>query len=63
MATSANKSNAATATDENKNNKLDWALFIIWTIIFFVLLIFVPQWFWVVIPFPLTYLVKAMNKM
>jgi len=54
---------AATASENKKSNTTDWILFIVWTIIFLALLIYVPQWFWVVIPFPLTYLVKALNAM
>ena len=48
---------------EKKSNAMDWILFLVWTVVFFVMLIWVPQWFWLVLPFPLTYLVKAMNAM
>ena len=51
------------ASTDKKSNPMDWVFFIVWTIIFFAMLIWVPQWFWVVLPFPLTYLVKAMNAM
>jgi hypothetical protein len=51
------------ASDSKKSNTMDWIFFIVWTIIFFAMLIWVPQWFWLVIPFPLTYLVKAMDAM
>ena len=48
---------------EASSRRMDWILFVVSTIVFFAMLIYVPQWFWLVIPFPLTYLVKAMDAM
>lgn len=40
-----------------------WLLFVVSTVVLLLMLIFVPQWFWIVIPFPLTFLVQAMRLM
>lgn len=40
-----------------------WTYFIVTTIITLVLLVVIPEWFWVTLPFPLTYLVMALDKM
>lgn len=48
---------------EKSSSMMDWVLFVVTAIITLVLLVFVPQWFWLVLPFPLTYLVKALNVM
>lgn len=42
---------------------LDWVLFLVSTIIMIAMLVWLPQWFWLALPFSLTYLVKAMNLM
>ncbi|MEL6139981.1 MAG: hypothetical protein AAFU67_00015 [Bacteroidota bacterium] len=38
-----------------------WLLFLISLVVFFLMLIFVNEWFWVAMPFMLTYLVYAMD--
>ena len=40
-----------------------WVLAGISTVVTLLLLIFANQWFWVGLPFMLTYLVQAMDKM
>jgi len=42
---------------------MDWILFLISAIAFFVMLMYWSEWFWVTLPFMLTFLVKAMNRM
>ena len=46
--------------DNNSSGK-DWILFIISTVIMFAMLIWVNEWFWLAMPFSLTYLVKALK--
>ena len=48
---------------EKTSTGLDWILFIVSTVILIGMLIYVPQWFWLALPFSLTYLVKAMRVM
>lgn len=52
-----------TTTTDNQSNRQDWMFFLISTLIMFLLLIFADSWFWVAMPFSLTYLVKALNVM
>lgn len=40
---------------------LDWAIFVVSTIIMIALMIYKPAWFWVALPFSTTYLVKALK--
>lgn len=40
-----------------------WLLFLVSTIATVALLVVRPEWFWVTLPFMLTYLVKAMRAM
>ena len=48
-------------TKENRNTRLAWILFLISTAILVYMMIFVNEWFWVALPFSLTYLVWAMR--
>ncbi len=48
---------AATTTDTKKY----WLFFLISLVIFLFMLVFVNEWFWVAMPFMLTYLVLAMR--
>ncbi len=41
----------------------DWILFLISAIVFVAMLIWLPQWFWLALPFVLTFLVKALRVM
>lgn len=40
---------------------MDWMLFGVSTIICILLLIYASEWFWLALPFVLTYLVKAVR--
>jgi len=40
---------------------LHWLLFLISTAICIYMVIYINEWFWVVLPFSLTYLVKALR--
>lgn len=51
------------ANTENKSNAMDWILFLVFTTIVILMLIFMNEWFWVALPFSLTYLVKALRAM
>ncbi len=51
------------AQANNKSRSLDWLLFLASTAIVILLLIFADEWFWVALPFSLTYFVKAVNAM
>ena len=46
---------------DNTSSGKDWMLFIISTVIMFAMLIWVNEWFWLAMPFSLTYLVKALK--
>lgn len=48
---------------EKSSNMKAWGLFVVWTIITLGMLVVVPQWFWLALPFMLTYLVQAMGVM
>jgi hypothetical protein len=45
----------------NKSRTMDWVLFLVSTAAVILLLMFADEWFWVALPFSLTYLVKALN--
>ncbi|MBK7872055.1 MAG: hypothetical protein IPJ74_15955 [Saprospiraceae bacterium] len=48
-------------TTTNKSTTMDWMLFGVSTIICILLLIYASEWFWLALPFVLTYLVKAVR--
>jgi hypothetical protein len=48
---------------DNASSRKDWFLFIVSAVIFFLMLIWLPQWFWLALPFFCTYLVKAVGMM
>jgi len=50
-------------TASNSSKGLYWIIFLVSSVIFFGMLIYVPQLFWIPLPFVLTYLVKALDKM
>jgi hypothetical protein len=52
----------ATTTTTNATGKY-WLYFLIAFVIFMLMLIFMNQWFWVAMPFMLTYLVMALDYM
>ena len=51
----------AATTAETKETKKYWGLFVVSTIIMIAMLIWLNEWFWLALPFSLTYLVKALN--
>lgn len=51
------------ANAENKSTAMDWILFLVSTAVVILMLIFMNEWFWVALPFSLTYLVKALCAM
>lgn len=50
-------------TEETQKGGLDWILFLVFTAILIFMLIFVNEWFWLALPFSLTYLVRALDTM
>jgi hypothetical protein len=55
---------ATTATEQTQTSTGKyWLYFLIFFIIFILMLIFMNQWFWVAMPFMLTFLVMALGYM
>ena len=50
-------------TTSKSSKSMDWVLFLLSLIVTILLLIFVTEWFWVSLPFVITYLVKALDSM
>ncbi len=50
-------------TTQNKSTRTDWMLTLVSLVATILLLVFVPAWFWVGLPFVLTYLVRALDSM
>ncbi|MCB9340569.1 MAG: hypothetical protein H6577_20790 [Lewinellaceae bacterium] len=48
---------------EKSSNTINWILFVVFTVIVVAMLFLTPQWFWLLLPFPLTFLVKALDVM
>ena len=48
---------------EKISTRTSWILFIASTALMLVMLFLTPQWFWLVLPFSLTFLVQAMKMM
>jgi len=40
---------------------LDWIIFLVSTVVMVALLIYADEWFWIPLPFVLTYLAKALD--
>jgi len=51
------------STTEDNSTRMDWVWFLVSTIAMILLLIFANEWFWLALPFSLTYLVKALRVM
>ncbi|HMQ48516.1 MAG TPA: hypothetical protein PKA00_11710 [Saprospiraceae bacterium] len=51
------------ASTTKKSSGLDWILFLVSTLVLILMLIYADEWFWLALPFSLTYLVKALNAM
>ncbi|MEM1325878.1 MAG: hypothetical protein AAGI23_07990 [Bacteroidota bacterium] len=49
--------------ETTKSTAKYWLFFIITLAITLAMLIFVPAWFWVVLPFPITFFVLALDWM
>jgi len=49
--------------EETSSSSKDWLLFLVSTVVMIAMLIFVNEWFWLAMPFSLTYLVKALKMM
>jgi hypothetical protein len=50
-------------TSENNSTRMDWLLFLVSTAVMILLLFVANEWFWLALPFSLTYLVKALRAM
>lgn len=50
-------------TTNNNSTRLDWILTLVFLVLVVLCLIYIPAWFWVPLPFFLTYLVKAFRSM
>jgi hypothetical protein len=46
-----------------KSKAFAWLMFLVFSVITIGMLIMVPEWFWVPLPFMLTYFVQAMDVM
>lgn len=57
------KSNLPMATSSSDDRKKYWLYFLIFLVIFILMLMFMNQWFWVAMPFMLTFLVMALGYM
>lgn len=51
------------AQANKKSHAMDWLLFLVSTAVVILLLMFADEWFWVALPFSLTYFVKAVDAM
>jgi len=50
-------------TTSTNNTKMAWVVFLISTLACIAFLIFLPEWFWVTLPFVLTSLVMGFDAM
>lgn len=41
----------------------DWLIFLVSTVVCLLMLVYMSEWFWLALPFVITYLVKALDKM
>ncbi|HKK73818.1 MAG TPA: hypothetical protein VJ953_01995 [Saprospiraceae bacterium] len=46
-----------------KSRSMDWIIFLVSTVIMIFMLMYMDEWFWLALPFSLTYLVKALDMM
>lgn len=46
-----------------KNTRMAWIMAAVWSVITIYMLFFVPAWFWVPLPFMLTYIIQGMDWM
>lgn len=59
----ANDTKTATGNDSSADRRRYWLLFLVSLVVFILMLIFMNQWFWVAMPFMLTFLVMALGYM
>lgn len=50
-------------TTTNNSTRQDWMLFALFAVITIALLVYADEWFWLTLPFVLTFLVKALRAM
>jgi hypothetical protein len=50
-------------TQENENKGLYWVITLVSLVACILLLLYAPEWFWLTLPFLLTYFVKAIGMM
>ena len=48
-------------TTKKDSTLMDWVIFLITSVILIALLMYADEWFWLALPFPLTYLAKALK--
>ena len=51
------------STTSNSSKRSDWMFFLLSLVVTILLLVFVTEWFWLGLPFLLTYLVRALDSM
>lgn len=51
------------STAEQESTRMDWILFLVSTVIMIAMLQWANEWFWLALPFSLTYLVRALRSM
>ena len=51
------------SSENTSSSARDWIIFLISTLIMIAMLIWMNEWFWLALPFSLTYLVKALKMM
>lgn len=50
-------------SERTDSTKTDWMIFLVSTAVTVAMLIYTPAWFWVPLPFVLTYLTKALKAL
>ncbi len=50
-------------TTTKSSRAIDWIIFLVSTVILIFMLMYMDEWFWLALPFSLTYLVKALDMM
>ncbi|MEO6191283.1 MAG: hypothetical protein ABIO44_14045 [Saprospiraceae bacterium] len=50
-------------SEKNTSSTSDWLIFLVSTAVTCGLLVYAPAWFWVTLPFVLTYLTKALKAL
>ncbi len=50
-------------SNRTKGTAMDWSLFFVSLVVTIALMILLPEWFWVALPFLFTYLVKSLGYM